>query len=360
MLQIRAFSLEDELNSDWQSVFAKDPSLFPHLADLEKGQVLLSTMSEDAFQKASFLDQRLFTPDLQRQVVSWADIAAVPLPPLAKPHYIFHVGHVGSTLISRLLGELDQILALREPAILRQLAEVRVNRSAGIDWSDEKQIDRLDQVEKWLSRVFHSDQRVMIKASSFVSPLAKPLLATGGTALILFTSLERYLYTILAGDASKQEAAALADIRLLRLEQHCGEPLATKETLSLARTAALGWLCEMVTLHEAHTQCPEAKVAWMDFDHFLSGPAGQLQWAARHFEQELSGEQALALVSGPIMTRYSKAPEYEYSASLREELLAEAAQIHADDIRQTLLWVDQLAQRFPHVAAARTIAGSRR
>ena len=98
----------------------------------------------------------------------------------------------------------------------------------------------------------------------------------------------------------------------------------------------------------------------MDFDHFLSGPAGQLQWAARHFEQELSAEQALALVSGPIMTRYSKAPEYEYSASLREELLAEAAQIHADDIRQTLLWVDQLAQRFPQVAAARTIAGSRR
>ena len=56
------------------------------------------------------------------------------------------------------------------------------------------------------------------------------------------------------------------------------------------------------------------------------------------------------------MTRYSKAPEHDYSPSLREQLLAEAAQIHADDIRQTLLWVDQLAQRFPEVAAARAQA----
>ena len=98
----------------------------------------------------------------------------------------------------------------------------------------------------------------------------------------------------------------------------------------------------------------------MDFDDFLSQPGEQLQRAARDYSRALSAETALALVSGPIMTRYSKAPEFDYSASLRDELLAEAAQIHADDIRQTLLWVDQMAQRFPKVAAARAIAGSRR
>jgi hypothetical protein len=347
------------VSNDWQSLFAKDASLFPHLADLQKDQVLLSTMSEAAYHQASFLDQRLFTTDLQRQVVSWADIASVRLPPLAKPHYIFHVGHVGSTLISRLLGELDSVLALREPAILRQLADLWVSKPEAISWTREEQVERLDQVEGWLSRVFRPDQRVMIKASSFVSPLARPLLAAGGTALFLFASLERYLQTILAGDASRQEAAALADIRLLRLARHCGEPLERKETLSLAQTAALGWLCEMVTLSDASSHCPEARIAWMDFDDFLKEPVEQLQVAADHFERELSADSARALVSGPIMTRYSKAPEYEYSASLRAELLAEAAQIHADDIRQTLLWVDQLARRFPEVAAAKAIAGSR-
>ena len=360
MFQIRAFSLEAGLNNDWQSDFARDASLFPHLADLPQDQLLLSTMSETAYRQASFLDQRLFTSDLQRQVVSWADVARVPLPPLPKPQYIFHIGHVGSTLVSRLLGELDSVLALREPAILRQLADVWINKPAGISWTREEQAERLDQVEGWLSRLFHADQRVMIKASSFVSPLARPLLADQGTTLFLFTSLERYLQTILAGDASKQEAAALVDLRLLRLEQHCGERLVNKEMLSLAQTAALGWLCEMVTLCDAEVHCRSARIAWMDFDEFLHQPGEQLQTAAGHFGRELSGDKARDLVSSPIMTRYSKAPEFDYSASLREELLAEAAQIHADDIRQTLLWVDQLARRFPKVAAAMAKAESRR
>lgn len=348
------------MNNDWQSAFARDASLFPHLADLPQDQVLLSTMSETAYRQASFLDQRLFTPDLQRQVVSWADVAAVPLPLLPKPQYIFHIGHVGSTLVSRLLGELDSVLALREPAILRQLAEVRVNKPAELGWTGEEQAERLDQVEGWLSRVFHTDQRVMIKASSFVSPLARPLLADRGTALFLFTSLERYLQTILAGESSRQEAAALADLRRLRLEQHCGQPLARKDSLSLTQTAALGWLCEMVTLCDAEGHCPAASIAWMDFDEFLNQPGEQLQAAAKHFGRDLSVDNARELVSSPIMTRYSKAPEFDYSASLREELLAEAAQIHADDIRQTLLWVDQLARRFPKVAAAMAKAESRR
>ena len=348
------------MNNDWQSRFAADATLYPHLADLQQNQVLLSTMSEAAFKQASFLDQRLFTPELQRQVVAWSDVASIALPPLLKPHYIFHIGHVGSTLISRLLGELDSILALREPAILRQLADEYVNRSADIGWSDDKRTRRLDQVETWLSRVFYGGQRVMIKASSFVSPLARPLLADAGTALFLSTSMERYLQTILAGDASRQEAAALTDLRLNRLQQYCGESLKTEEPLSLAQTASLGWLCEMVTLCDAESHCPEAKIGWLDFDDFLDQPAERLQQTAEHFGLDLSTEQARRLVSSPIMTRYSKAPEYDYSASLREELLAEAAKIHADDIKQTLLWVDQLARRFPIVAAALSAAESRR
>ncbi|MEH6791225.1 hypothetical protein [Parasphingorhabdus sp.] len=345
------------MDHDWQSEFAKNASLFPHLADLQKQQVLLSTMSEAAFRQASFLDQRIFSPDLRRQVVSWTDVASIPLPPRSKPQYIFHIGHVGSTLISRLLGEIDSVLALREPAILRQLADLRVTNPAEIGWTEEEQAQRLDQVEGWLSRVFRPEQRVLIKASSFVSPLALPLLAKQGTALFLFTSLERYLQTILAGDSSKQEAAALAEIRMRRLAKHCGAPLGDKDKFSLAQTAALGWLCEMVTLCDAEHHCTEARIAWLDFDDFLDQPADHLQRAAGHFERNLSLEEAHDLVSGPIMSRYSKAPEYDYSASLRAELLAEAGQIHADDIRLTLLWVDQLARRFPEVAAAIAKAG---
>ena len=38
-------------------------------------------------------------------------------------HFIFHTGHVGSTLVSRLLDETGAVLSLREPSPLRTLAE---------------------------------------------------------------------------------------------------------------------------------------------------------------------------------------------------------------------------------------------
>ncbi|MGC8517731.1 MAG: hypothetical protein ACP5P4_04285, partial [Steroidobacteraceae bacterium] len=39
-----------------------------------------------------------------------------------RAHYIFHIGHVGSTLISRILGEHPGFHAVREPALLRAIA----------------------------------------------------------------------------------------------------------------------------------------------------------------------------------------------------------------------------------------------
>ncbi|MEL7190174.1 MAG: hypothetical protein AAGK17_11525, partial [Pseudomonadota bacterium] len=39
--------------------------------------------------------------------------------------FIFHIGHVGSTLLARLLGEAPDTLALREPQLLRQFAELK-------------------------------------------------------------------------------------------------------------------------------------------------------------------------------------------------------------------------------------------
>ena len=42
-------------------------------------------------------------------------------PRAADARWIFHIGHVGSTLIARLLGELDSVLSVREPRALRDL-----------------------------------------------------------------------------------------------------------------------------------------------------------------------------------------------------------------------------------------------
>lgn len=331
-------------NTPWQDRFPANAALLPFLMDAKTDQVMLIRLTEEDYRNISFLDQRIITPQLPRQLVGWNEIASLPMGKQPKPHYIFHIGHVGSTLISRLLGEHPDVLALREPAMLRQISELRVTSIGQTElWNGKNYLDRLNLLENWLSRRFHPEQRAMIKASSFVSPLAKDLLTGSTTALFLYTSLERYLQTILAGEASIKEADALADLRLLRLNRYLEQTQINKSELSQVQKIALGWLCEMTTLVEASESCHQAKIKWMDFDVFLSNPIEQLRSTADHFGLETPSEELSRLVNGPIMNRYSKAPEYEYSSSLREDLLAEAAQNHSLAIRDTMQWVEKMA-----------------
>ena len=71
----------------------------------------------------SFLDDRLMQQPVDAQLVPWPDDRSGVAGDLrTDARWIFHIGHVGSTLVSRLLGELDGVLAVREPRLLRDLA----------------------------------------------------------------------------------------------------------------------------------------------------------------------------------------------------------------------------------------------
>ncbi len=347
-------------NTPWQDRFPVDAALLPFLMDVNADQVMLVRLSEDDYRNISFLDQRIVTPQLPRQLVDWNELSKIPIKKSPQPHYIFHIGHVGSTLISRLLGEHSDVLALREPAILRQFSEMQIAaKGTGPQWTAKVFDRRLGQVQSWLSRSFRQSQNVIIKASSFVSPLAETLLQNKGTGLFLYTSLERYLQTILAGEASVQEANALVDLRLLRLNRLLEDPTIEKSQLSLCQKIALGWLCEMATLTKAYDGFEAAKIKWMDFDTFLSAPNIQLKNTAEHFDLQMQPQLIDDLIQGPTMNRYSKAPEYDYSPSLREELLQEAAQNHSEAIRHTMQWVEKMAIHQRTIARAMEQAETR-
>ena len=69
-------------------------------------------------------------------------------------------------------------------------------------------------------------------------------------------------------------------------------------------------------------------ILWADFDVILGDMPNWLRTAATHFGLTLSIDRARELAAGPLMSRYSKALEYDYSPTLRAELLAEARRDH--------------------------------
>ena len=89
---------------------------------------------------------------------------------------------------------------------------------------------------------------------------------------------------------------------------------------------------------------------WVDFDALLLAPASGLQNIFRASAQPVE-PQLEALVGGPLMQQYSKAPEHAYDAALRSELLASADREHAGEIRRGMDWLQAAAQRHALAAA---------
>ena len=232
------------------------------------------------YDAASFLDERVLGTGASRRILRWQQVndslGALGLGE-RRCQFIFHIGHVGSTLLSRLIGAQPLAFSLREPLILRTLARLATEPTADPPvWSGADFELRLAAGLQLLSRTFDGQQQAVVKATSFVSEAAHTLLArpSAPRALMMFVGAESYLATILGGPNSRQEARILAPKRLQRLHRRIGQIAQTVESLSEGEAVALGWACEMTALAEAAKSAGD-RVLKIDFEHFL-GATGDI------------------------------------------------------------------------------------
>ncbi len=326
----------------------RSPAWFP-VETLEGKRMRLVRLDEAAYRAASFLDQRLLVAGHEQSSCETGLLVAAARRLSPPPAYILHTGHVGSTLISRLIGEHSGLFSLREPAVLRAIA--LQSTTAGTEG--------LEVALALLGRTWRSDQRAVVKATSFVSELAESLLAAAHrpVAILMHTAPRTYLRTILAGVNSRAETAQLAPARLARLTRRLGALESPLMPGAEGERVAMSWLCEMSALQQA-AQRFTSQVLWVDFDEFLADPRAGLQaiflaLGARPAEHEIE-----SLVGGPLMRRYSKAPEHAYDTPLRREVLLSAEREHTEEIRRGMHWLEELAARFS--AVQRVLDGPQR
>ncbi len=336
------------MTSPLAQAFAQGPGWLPQQLEPATDRVLLAAMTEDDYRSASFLDQRMLTAQNRPQWAQWSELAEAGR---RDADFIFHIGHVGSTLISRLLQELPGILPVREPQILRNFADLELQRGRpDSPWSPEQFDDRLETALGWLSRTFDPGQRAMIKATSFVGEIAPMLIAGGQRALLLGLSAESYVAAILSGENSRAELAMLAPSRLNRLHRRIGEERWRLWELAEGERAAMAWLVETMALEAAEKAAADGLVLRQDFDAFLADPASGLAAIAAFFDLETDQAAIGKIVDGPVMNRYSKAPEHGFDASQRRALLDETRQRHAEEIAAAMRWLDEAAARYDGVA----------
>jgi hypothetical protein len=324
---------------------ARSPELFPHAWDVQSDAVTLVRLTKADYETTSFLDERVLGPRTLARTLPYgplADaVAAARLP--ERCDFIFHIGHVGSTLLSRLLGAEGRLFGLREPAILRTFARDPGGRTQ----SEAEREARLSMFLKLWSRTFEPVQTSLIKATSFVSDIAPQLLARPSRpkALLLFVRPESYMATILAGTAARHEAKTLVAERLNRLHRRVGREI-WRASLSEGEALAAAWATEMSALVEARCTAGD-RALLLDFDRFLVSPEEQLARAFRHFDSRTPPKKVAEILAGPLMQRYSKAPDHAYSPELRRELLDDARKANAAEIAKGLAWLERAAGEVP-------------
>jgi hypothetical protein len=208
----------------------------------------------------------------------------------------------------------------------------------------------MDPVPKLMSRSFAADEHACVKATSFASEIAPELVPPGERALFMYATPRKYVASILAGENSVKELRILADSRAARMS---GRVFGLDQQRSTdAHLAAAAWACEMTSLEHAADQMTDRTIDWADFDRMLEDMPQAIAGVAGHLGFAADAATIETIVGGPLMRRYSKAPDYDYSPALRRELIAGAVRDHGRDIDSALAMLRTAAEKSPLLARA--------
>jgi hypothetical protein len=312
--------------------FAAGADIFPHQYRPLLDQILLVRLSSQTVRGASFLDERVLPAGAQG---AWFDAEAVAKAAANFPDtcvsYVFHAGHCGSTLVSRLLAAASDTASLREPLPLRALA-FDLAEQGGAALSPEMFAALLGLLEKIWAR---GADGAVIKATSICTGLAERALARPNRKGIYVTQPPQiHLAVLLAGKNAAGDLRAFAQMRWRRL--NAMTPLPPLADYSLGEMAALAWLTEGAA-------ASAAALPIFDFENLLTNPAPSLADMAAALDVAAPPGRIEAAVSGPILKHYSKSPDHAYDAALRNDIISQSQRDNGEEIRKGMTFLERIA-----------------
>ena len=327
---------------------AFSPDAYVQNVDFARQSALVVLLDARTYRAASFLDDRVLVPGMKGAWLPFGRVMQASLHVGSKRplHFIFHTGHVGSTLLTRLLEDVADLLSLREPLPLRALAQMHDALGQVDSLLSRNEFDRgLGTFLRLWSRGYSSTQAVIVKATSTAGRIAVPVLDADASSRAIYMNLraEPYLATLLAGQNSPIDLRGHGPERMRRLQSRSAEALPPLSGLSLGELAAMSWLCETCTQREAVERFPDRVMA-LDFEGLLAGVGSATGRVLAHFALPRDDRIVSAIEHSASLTRYSKAPEYDYSPAIRAEVLREARRDHREEIRKGMAWLEDRAR----------------
>ena len=318
----------------------QDAEFLPFQFDVAQRRLLLLRLTARQRADAAFLDERAMPTPPQ---AVWVPLQAVideglrlPSPAIS---WIFHIGHCGSTLLSRLLQAWPGHQVLREPLPLRALATASFRRT--LPPADMRAL--FEALPRLWARSLDGAQATLIKATSSCNGLLDGLLAMRAEdrAILLSMPLRDYLATLLKSPRSIEDVAAAVAERTAFLQDALQDGASLPPLRSAGEVCAMAWLAERIRFDAL--AAINDRVLRVDFETLLAEPRAVLSSVVAHLRLDPAHlDDAMA---SSWWHRYAKAGEHAYGVTDRAHDQRLAQERFAGEIARGLAWVRRISPR---------------
>jgi hypothetical protein len=327
------------------------PAMFLRDLDPLRGIATFTPMSEESYRNSAFLDNRIQRAGERDIAIDLDDLLDLvqARPHRRRPiHYVFHIGHCGSTLLSRILGDRDCFLALREPPLLMGLSRsMRALGRPGFPISRERWESLLSLSLWMLSKTWRPEQTVLVKPTSQAGGLIPVLMDYTGLekAVLLYVDLETHLPMILRPHTRRETRLFAADYAVRDFARLAPGYPDSPDRYTVAQLAVMSWLLHVRDFAGITAQASAAaRCLPLHFEAFLRRPGDAIVEICRFFGQPVKHSELERLTSPDLLQRAAKNTDQTYGEDARRRELESARQEYRQEIEEGLTWADRVCR----------------
>jgi len=306
-----------------QHLFA-NPEFYPAGIDIKRYAINFIRMSREAYEKSSFLDDRLWRTSAEECSAGIEDLFCLPVPARPRVCYVLHSAFCCSTLLARYLQLIPSCFVLKEPLLLTQIAmampdSVGAGESNPIPDVDPYWLRVLDLSLDLLGRVYIPGQTVIIKAAPACNSLGQLLLERDERSRIVFVSIALRTFILSTLKSAGRRQWLRQRLPFLTHVARSIPELAGIDPryFSDSKVAAYQWLVNESLRGQLTTGANSSRVITFDGEAIAETPGSVVRSVSRHFDLIGDDYQIEELMGHETARRHSKTPAALYDANTR-------------------------------------------
>lgn len=315
--------------------------------DQRAGLTRFLVIREHILEQAPFIDSRIEVMAQANFSVPTAKLMSlegehnIDRPPV---NYIFHHSFVCSTLLARCMNQIDAFFSLKEPWILRRLADTK----RAMPLAEDQWQELFQKYNALLSRDFSAGRSTVVKATNVANNLMVDVIKfmPASRILYLWSDLRSFLVSNLKKTAETQQKMPLlykafasdSDFRD-RFGQH-----ADASDTSLLHVCALIWVANLYSLQRLMQMYPDAPMSTLEMDALLTEPRISLQKTSELFGHAPSQEELDLMMHKDILQRNAKDPRQQYGDAVRREEAQKIDAANHAEIDAVIEWIDPVIE----------------